>query len=39
MIFRLYYYDDRGCAAYVFGCGSLGLCAVVDSARAGLSFH
>jgi hydroxyacylglutathione hydrolase len=30
MIFRPYYYDDRGCAAYVFGCGTLGVCAVVD---------
>jgi hydroxyacylglutathione hydrolase len=30
MIFRPYYYCDRGCAAYLFGCGTLGLCAVVD---------
>src|SRR5262245_9842244 len=30
MIFRPYYYYDRGCAAYVFGCGTLGLAAVVD---------
>lgn len=30
MIFRPYYYFDTGCAAYVFGCGGLGLCAVVD---------
>jgi hydroxyacylglutathione hydrolase len=30
MIFRPYYSYDRGCAAYVFGCGTLGLCAVVD---------
>jgi hydroxyacylglutathione hydrolase len=30
MIFRPFYYFDRGCAAYVFGCGSLGLCTVVD---------
>jgi glyoxylase-like metal-dependent hydrolase (beta-lactamase superfamily II) len=30
MIFRPYYYDDRGCAAYVFGCGTLGKGAVVD---------
>jgi hydroxyacylglutathione hydrolase len=31
MILRPYYYYDRGCAAYVLGCGSLGRCAVVDA--------
>lgn len=31
MILRPYYYDDRGCAAYLFGCGTLGRCAVVDA--------
>ena len=31
MIFRPYYYYDTGCAAYLFGCGSLGKCAVVDA--------
>lgn len=31
MIFRPFYYDDRGCAAYVCGCGTLGTCAVIDS--------
>src|SRR5712691_3411577 len=31
MILRPYYYDDYGCAAYVFGCGTLGQCAVVDA--------
>src|SRR5712691_4390176 len=31
MILRPYYYDDHGCAAYVFGCGTLGRCAVVDA--------
>lgn len=31
MIFRPYYYFDKGCAAYLFGCGSLGKCAVVDA--------
>lgn len=31
MIFRPYYYFETGCAAYVFGCGSLGKCAVVDA--------
>ena len=30
MIFRPFYYDDLGCAAYLFGCGTLGTCAVVD---------
>jgi hydroxyacylglutathione hydrolase len=31
MIFRPYFYFDRGCAAYLFGCGSLSRCAVVDA--------
>src|SRR4026209_2646615 len=31
MILRPYYYYDRGCAAYLFGCGTLGRCAVVDA--------
>ena len=30
MIFRPFYYFDRGCASYVFGCGTLSKCAVVD---------
>lgn len=30
MIFRPFYYFDSGCAAYVFGCGTLAKCAVVD---------
>ena len=30
MIFRPFYYHDIGCAAYVLGCGTLGVCAVVD---------
>ena len=30
MILRPYYSYDHGCAAYVFGCGTLGKCAVVD---------
>jgi glyoxylase-like metal-dependent hydrolase (beta-lactamase superfamily II) len=34
MIFRSFYYYDLGCAAYLFGCGTLGRCAVVDP-RAG----
>jgi hydroxyacylglutathione hydrolase len=31
MILRPYYYFETGCAAYLFGCGSLGKCAVVDA--------
>lgn len=31
MIFRPYYYYDTGCAAYLFGCGTEGKCAVVDA--------
>lgn len=30
MIFRPFYYDDTGCAAYLLGCGTLAQCAVVD---------
>ncbi len=30
MIFRPFYYYDTGCAAYLFGCGTKGVCAVVD---------
>jgi hydroxyacylglutathione hydrolase len=30
MIFRPFYYFDTGCASYVFGCPTLGTCAVVD---------
>jgi len=31
MIFRPFHYFDLGCAAYLFGCGTLGRCAVVDA--------
>lgn len=31
MIFRPFYYYDKGCAAYLLGCGTLGKCAVVDA--------
>jgi glyoxylase-like metal-dependent hydrolase (beta-lactamase superfamily II) len=31
MIFKPYYYFASGCAAYLFGCGGLGKCAVVDA--------
>lgn len=31
MIFKPFYYFETGCAAYAFGCGGLGLCAVVDA--------
>ena len=30
-IFKPYYYFETGCAAYLFGCGGLGKCAVVDA--------
>lgn len=30
MIFKPFYYFETGCASYVFGCGTVGLCAVVD---------
>ena len=30
MIFKPFHYDDTGCAAYLFGCGGVGVCAVVD---------
>jgi glyoxylase-like metal-dependent hydrolase (beta-lactamase superfamily II) len=30
VIFRPFYYYDRGCASYLLGCGTLGRCAVVD---------
>jgi hydroxyacylglutathione hydrolase len=31
MIFKPFYYYETGCASYLFGCGSLGRCAVVDA--------
>jgi hydroxyacylglutathione hydrolase len=31
VILRPYYYFDTGCATYLFGCGGLGKCAVVDA--------
>ncbi|MDO9018714.1 MAG: MBL fold metallo-hydrolase [Myxococcales bacterium] len=31
MIFKPYYAFETGCAAYLLGCGTLGLCAVVDA--------
>jgi len=31
MIFQPFYTAQTGCAAYLFGCGSLGKCAVVDA--------
>ena len=34
MIFKPYYYFQTGCAAYLFGCGTLGKCAVVDAHEA-----
>ena len=34
MIFRPFFDFDRGCAAYLFGCGGRGVCAVVDAREA-----
>lgn len=34
MIFRPFYRFETGCAAYLFGCGSLGTCCVVDPREA-----
>jgi len=31
VIFKPYYYFETGCAAYLFGCGGLGKCVVVDA--------
>src|SRR5438132_4581122 len=31
MIFKPYYTFETGCAGYLFGCGTLGKCAVVDA--------
>jgi glyoxylase-like metal-dependent hydrolase (beta-lactamase superfamily II) len=36
MIFKPYYYFKTGCAAYLFGCGGLGKCAVVDAHEEGI---
>jgi len=30
MIFKPFHYDATGCAAYLFGCGGVGVCTVVD---------
>ena len=39
MIFRPFYHFDTGCAAYLFGCGTLGRCAVVDAREEDLDVH
>jgi glyoxylase-like metal-dependent hydrolase (beta-lactamase superfamily II) len=39
MIFRPYYYYDKGCAAYLLGCGSLGKCAVVDAQESDIDAY
>jgi hydroxyacylglutathione hydrolase len=39
MIFKPYYYFETGCAAYLFGCGGLGKCAVVDAHREDLDAY
>jgi len=33
MIFRPHYYDDSGCAVYLFGCGTRRVAVVVDPRR------
>jgi glyoxylase-like metal-dependent hydrolase (beta-lactamase superfamily II) len=37
VIFKPYYYFEAGCAAYLFGCGGLGKCAVVDAQERDMS--
>lgn len=39
MFFRPYYYFETGCAAYLFGCGTLGKCAVVDAHESDLEHY
>ncbi len=39
MFFRPYYYYDTSCAAYVFGCGTVGMCAVVDAQERDLDAY
>jgi len=39
VIFKPYYYFETGCAAYLFGCGSLGKCAVVDAHEGDLDAY
>src|SRR5215813_4532380 len=39
MIFRPDYYYETGCAAYLFGCGTLGKCAVVDAQERDLDAY
>ncbi len=39
MIFKPFYYFETGCAAYLFGCGTLGECAVVDPQESDLDAY
>jgi hydroxyacylglutathione hydrolase len=39
MIFRPFYKYETGCAAYLFGCGSKGLCAVVDPQESDIELY
>ncbi len=39
VIFRPFYYFDTGCAAYLFGCGTAGRCAVVDPQERDLDLY
>ena len=39
MIFNPYDYFETGCASYLFGCGGLGKCAVVDAHERDLDVY
>ena len=39
MIFKPWYRFETGCASYLFGCGSLGKCAVVDAQESELEAY
>jgi hydroxyacylglutathione hydrolase len=39
MIFRPFYHFESGCAAYVFGCGGHGKCAVVDARESDIDAY
>jgi len=39
VIFKPYYRFETGCAAYLFGCGALGKCAVVDAQERDLDAY
>jgi hydroxyacylglutathione hydrolase len=39
VIFRPFYYYDLGCASYLLGCGTLGICAAVDPRADDVESH